>query len=285
MYEIFSRDAFQLLQKNIEVKEVPLNQACLDSTDVFILDLGETVYQVQYISAPFKPSFMPLLVMMIFLFTYKWNGDGANKDERFKAATYTHKIKVLYYLTMSWRKQMMLLAISCCLPLQSERGKCKTETLGEWCIMPCFFFPLQPAACSSLSPFHSIAFWSFNIDERDITKSHAFYSYLSTDPLDVEEEGEEAAHSCLFRYNNNNRGKQWMLIYTRYRCLLVLLVYDQAERWVRKNGVHTCWRGHNSSQPPGSSWWCVRPLPVYCNVQNTFKCLYAVAAIMERGQP
>ena len=34
------------IKKNIEVRERPLNKHSLDSTDVFILDLGEKIYQV-----------------------------------------------------------------------------------------------------------------------------------------------------------------------------------------------------------------------------------------------
>ena len=37
---------FHGVKKNITVKEVPLNKHCLDSSDVFILDLGLTIYQV-----------------------------------------------------------------------------------------------------------------------------------------------------------------------------------------------------------------------------------------------
>ena len=37
---------FHGLKKNITVKEVPLNKHCLDNSDVFILDLGLKIYQV-----------------------------------------------------------------------------------------------------------------------------------------------------------------------------------------------------------------------------------------------
>ena len=37
---------FHGVKKNVTVKEVPLNKHCLDSSDVFILDLGLTIYQV-----------------------------------------------------------------------------------------------------------------------------------------------------------------------------------------------------------------------------------------------
>ena len=48
--------------------ERPLNKHCLDSSDVFILDLGLQIYQ--------------------------WNGSSGNKDERFRAAEYLQGIKV-----------------------------------------------------------------------------------------------------------------------------------------------------------------------------------------------
>ena len=57
-----------LVQKNISVREVPLNKHSLDSSDVFILDLGLELYQ--------------------------WNGKTANKDERLKAAQYVQQLKV-----------------------------------------------------------------------------------------------------------------------------------------------------------------------------------------------
>ena len=37
-------DCFE--QKRIEVKQRPLKMACIDNTDVFILDLGDKIYQV-----------------------------------------------------------------------------------------------------------------------------------------------------------------------------------------------------------------------------------------------
>ena len=37
---------FHGVKKNITVKEVPLNKHCLDTSDVFILDLGLKIYQV-----------------------------------------------------------------------------------------------------------------------------------------------------------------------------------------------------------------------------------------------
>ncbi len=48
-------------RRNIQVKEVPCTRNRLKSDDVFILDLGLTMWQ--------------------------WNGKGANKDERFKVST------------------------------------------------------------------------------------------------------------------------------------------------------------------------------------------------------
>ncbi|XP_011405971.1 PREDICTED: gelsolin-like protein 2 [Amphimedon queenslandica] len=72
---------FHGVKKSIEVRERPLSKKALDDTDVFILDLGQKIYQ--------------------------WNGDGANKDERFKASQYLQK-------------------------LRSDRGKCETEVfVGE----------------------------------------------------------------------------------------------------------------------------------------------------------
>lgn len=53
-------------RRNIEVKEVPLCSSRLKSDDVFILDLGLTIYQ--------------------------WNGNGSNKDERFKAMQYVQAL-------------------------------------------------------------------------------------------------------------------------------------------------------------------------------------------------
>ncbi|CAG5121226.1 unnamed protein product, partial [Candidula unifasciata] len=47
-------------KKNIVVREVPLSKKQIKSDDVYILDLGTTIYQ--------------------------WNGSGSNKDERFKSS-------------------------------------------------------------------------------------------------------------------------------------------------------------------------------------------------------
>nr|ATE46283.1 actin-modulating protein EWAM-P4 [Lumbricus terrestris] len=58
---------FSGLKKHIVVKEVPLCPQRLKSDDVFILDLGRTLYQ--------------------------WNGTGSNKDERFKAMQYLQNLK------------------------------------------------------------------------------------------------------------------------------------------------------------------------------------------------
>ena len=54
-------------RKRVEVKERPLNKHSLDSSDVFILDLGLTLYQ--------------------------WNGKTCNKDEKFKAGQYMQQLK------------------------------------------------------------------------------------------------------------------------------------------------------------------------------------------------
>jgi gelsolin len=51
----------------VSVKEVPLSKASIDSSDVFILDLGLTIYQ--------------------------WNGKTCNKDEKFKAVQYLQTLK------------------------------------------------------------------------------------------------------------------------------------------------------------------------------------------------
>ncbi|KAL5509687.1 hypothetical protein EMCRGX_G005093 [Ephydatia muelleri] len=51
----------------VKVVEKPLNKHCLDSSDVFILDMGLKLYQ--------------------------WNGKTGNKDERYKAAEYIQGIK------------------------------------------------------------------------------------------------------------------------------------------------------------------------------------------------
>ncbi|KAL4219351.1 hypothetical protein ACF0H5_021931 [Mactra antiquata] len=54
-------------RKHVEVKEIPRCRDLLDSSDVYILDLGLKIYQ--------------------------WNGKSSNKDERFRAAGYVHSIK------------------------------------------------------------------------------------------------------------------------------------------------------------------------------------------------
>jgi gelsolin len=58
---------FSGTKKNVEIKEVPLSRKSLDSSDVFILDLGLEVYQ--------------------------WNGGTCNKDEKFKAVQYLQQLK------------------------------------------------------------------------------------------------------------------------------------------------------------------------------------------------
>ncbi|XP_076468658.1 gelsolin-like protein 2 isoform X2 [Babylonia areolata] len=50
----------------VKVKEVPRNKSHVDSTDVYILDAGLTIVQ--------------------------WNGQGSNKDERFKALGYSKEL-------------------------------------------------------------------------------------------------------------------------------------------------------------------------------------------------
>eukprot|EP00731_Ephydatia_muelleri_P007448 Em0003g1696a len=54
-------------QHGVKVVEKPLNKHCLDSSDVFILDMGLKLYQ--------------------------WNGKTGNKDEKFKAAIYIQDIR------------------------------------------------------------------------------------------------------------------------------------------------------------------------------------------------
>jgi len=54
-------------RQTVVVKEVPLARSRITSDDVFILDLGMTLYQ--------------------------WNGSGSNKDERFKAMQYLNNLK------------------------------------------------------------------------------------------------------------------------------------------------------------------------------------------------
>lgn len=53
-------------KKGVLVREVPLSRQMLDSTDVYILDLGLSIYQ--------------------------WNGSGANKDEKYHATQYLQVI-------------------------------------------------------------------------------------------------------------------------------------------------------------------------------------------------
>ena len=55
------------------MKEVQLSRNSLDSSDVFILDLGLEIYQ--------------------------WNGKTCNKDEKFKAVQYLQTLKVCPALT------------------------------------------------------------------------------------------------------------------------------------------------------------------------------------------
>ena len=79
--------------------ERPLNKHCLDTSDVFILDMGLTLYQ--------------------------WNGTTCNKDERFKAAEYLQGIKVSKFRFLLCRSKCLLFCS------QTERdGKAKLEVLG-----------------------------------------------------------------------------------------------------------------------------------------------------------
>lgn len=54
-------------RKNVEVIEVPKHESCLNPNDVFILDLGRTLYQ--------------------------YNGPESNKDERFKAMKFMQELE------------------------------------------------------------------------------------------------------------------------------------------------------------------------------------------------
>jgi len=76
---------FSGIKQHITVKEVPLSKKRLNGDDVFILDLGKTIYQ--------------------------WNGKGANKNEKFKAAQFLNGLK-------------------------AERGHVKTEVLEEETLYP-----------------------------------------------------------------------------------------------------------------------------------------------------
>ncbi|XP_071953140.1 gelsolin-like protein 1 [Antedon mediterranea] len=55
------------VSKKVEIKEVPLFKQCLDSSDVFILDLGLEIFQ--------------------------WNGKTCNKDEKFTAVQFLQTLK------------------------------------------------------------------------------------------------------------------------------------------------------------------------------------------------
>ena len=61
-----------ILQNGVKVVEKPLNKHYLDSSDVFILDMGLKLYQ--------------------------WNGKTGNKDEKYKAAEYLKGVVVRLYL-------------------------------------------------------------------------------------------------------------------------------------------------------------------------------------------
>ncbi|XP_052780665.1 gelsolin-like protein 2 [Mya arenaria] len=58
---------FSGTRKHVEVREVARNEASLKSGDVFILDMGNTIYQ--------------------------WSGSGSNKDERMKAMLYLQGLR------------------------------------------------------------------------------------------------------------------------------------------------------------------------------------------------
>ena len=75
--------------RGVQIRERPLNQHSLDSTDVFILDLGSKAYQVSNTHEQMKEQ------VMCSLCALQWNGCGSNKDERFRAALYIHELKVI----------------------------------------------------------------------------------------------------------------------------------------------------------------------------------------------
>lgn len=106
-------------RRKIEIRERPLARSSMDSSDVFILDLGLEIYQ--------------------------WNGKTCNKDEKFKAVQYLQTIK-------------------------SERGgKPSVESL----------------------------------DERDISPSHKFYSFLKDENEEEEEEEDDPDFvKSLFRLSD-----------------------------------------------------------------------------------
>ncbi|XP_041346983.1 gelsolin-like protein 2 [Gigantopelta aegis] len=58
---------FSGTRKHVLVKEIPLNKSLIKSDDVYILDLGQEVYQ--------------------------FNSSGANKDEEFKAAQFCQQLE------------------------------------------------------------------------------------------------------------------------------------------------------------------------------------------------
>nr|CAF21863.1 gelsolin [Suberites ficus] len=108
-------------RKKITIKEVPLAKSSIDSSDVFILDLGLEVYQ--------------------------WNDKTCNKDEKFKAVQYLQTLK------------------------SSRSGRTKVES----------------------------------IDEREISDSHKFYSYLHDENEEEEDEEDDPNFvKSLFRLSDQS---------------------------------------------------------------------------------
>lgn len=89
-----TRNNVCLTQKSIEVRERPLSKNSLDNTDVFILDLGEEIYQVSITTSLILKLEWKLGNETLMFLYYQWNGEEANKDERFKASQYLTKLKV-----------------------------------------------------------------------------------------------------------------------------------------------------------------------------------------------
>lgn len=104
------------MQKKVALKERPLNKKSLDSSDVFILDLGLEIYQV---------SLQNVLSCChrVTVNAKQWNGKTCNKDEKFKAVQYLQTLKVLQS-TVSGHS-----VTNCCLFSQSEVGSLKWRAL------------------------------------------------------------------------------------------------------------------------------------------------------------
>eukprot|EP00731_Ephydatia_muelleri_P023680 Em0015g1263a len=115
-------------KNGVTVKEKPLNKHSLDSSDVFILDLGLEIFQ--------------------------WNGKTCNKDEKFRAVQFLQTLK-------------------------SERGG-------------------KPNVQS--------------IDERDTPSSHKFYTTLSEDALEKENQEVEDFKPVLFRLSDETGKMEFSVV-------------------------------------------------------------------------